>query len=168
MVVVSQPFDIPAYSAISDCGIWIIASKLGVTDWTLVYPASTNAVQFSLAMHYGCMFLWYCYSKVRCNWVLYLTFFLSQGGWRCFIQRLRHAADRGPVWQKGSPTLAPWNVVFRGCFCRWTWSGYADTRSHTTRALCFLNSKHLYLHWNVSLYQYYAYIKCVLSSSFRL
>lgn len=57
IIVVLQPFNILTYSAISDCRTWTLASKLGVTEWILVYPASTNAVQVLLAMHYGCMFL---------------------------------------------------------------------------------------------------------------
>lgn len=44
LIVVSQPFDIPVYDATSHVKTWIIASKLGGTEWILMDPASTNAV----------------------------------------------------------------------------------------------------------------------------
>lgn len=44
LIVLSQPFDIPVYDATSHGKTWIIASKLGGTEWILMDPASTNAV----------------------------------------------------------------------------------------------------------------------------
>lgn len=38
-----NPLTLTVYSATSHGETWITASKLGGTEWVLIYPASTNA-----------------------------------------------------------------------------------------------------------------------------